>query len=161
MLTEYFHRPNLTEKAFQNGWYLTGDLGYIAEGELYVTGRRKEIIIVGGKNIYPQDLEELVGEVPGVHPGRVVVFGIFNEEIGTEEVVVVAEADTPDAQERKRIEGKIRACVNQGADVAVRYIKVVDRGWLVKTSSGKMGRNLNREKYLAEGKPESTAHLRR
>ena len=79
MLTGYYHRPDATAKAFHDGWYLTGDLGYMADGEVYVTGRKKDLIIVGGKNIYPQDLEALAGEVEGVHPGRVVAFGVFNE----------------------------------------------------------------------------------
>ena len=63
---------------------------------MYVTGRKKDLIIVGGKNVHPQDLETLASEVPGVHPGRVVAFGVFDDELGTEDVVVVAEADTDD-----------------------------------------------------------------
>src|SRR6266498_1757110 len=59
MLTGYFNRPDLTEKAFRDGWYLTGDYGYISNGEVFVSGRKKDMIIVGGKNIYPQDLESL------------------------------------------------------------------------------------------------------
>jgi len=62
MLSEYYQRPDATAKVFHNGWYLTGDLGYMAKGEVYVTGRKKDLIIVGGKNIYPQDLESLAGE---------------------------------------------------------------------------------------------------
>ncbi len=93
MLTGYYKRDDLTQQAFHDGWYLTGDLGYLADGEIYVTGRKKDIIIVGGKNIYPQDLENLASDVPGVHPGRVVAFGIENEETGTEDVVIVAELD--------------------------------------------------------------------
>ena len=57
MLTGYYHRDDLTQTVFHNGWYLTGDLGYMANGELYVTGRKKDLIIVGGKNVYPQDIE--------------------------------------------------------------------------------------------------------
>jgi acyl-CoA synthetase (AMP-forming)/AMP-acid ligase II len=150
MLTEYFNRSDLTEQAFHDGWYLTGDLGYLADGELYVTGRKKEMIIVGGKNIYPQDLEEVAAEVEGVHPGRVVALGVFNEDAGTEDIAVVAEADVEDPDERKRIAKDIRIKVNQGSDVALRYVEVVDRMWLLKTSSGKVARNANREKYLEE-----------
>jgi len=148
MLTGYYHRDDLTEKAFHEGWYLTGDLGYLADGELYVTGRQKELIIVGGKNIYPQDLEELAREVPGVHPGRVVAFGIFNESIGTEEVAIVAETDVMDEEDRRLIRASIRDKINSGSDVIVRYVEVVDRQWLIKTSSGKISRKANREKYL-------------
>lgn len=149
MLSGYFNRMDLTEEAFHDGWHLTGDLGYLAEGQLYVSGRKKEMIIVGGKNIYPQDLEEIAAEVEGVHPGRVVAFGIFNEQSGTEDVVVVAETDDEDEDERRRIAAEIRLQVNKGTDIALRYVQVVDRMWLLKTSSGKIARNANREKYIA------------
>ena len=150
MLTGYFNRDDLTAKAFHDGWYLTGDLGYLADGEVYVTGRKKDLIIVGGKNVYPQDLEELASQVAGVHPGRVVAFGVFNEQAGTEDVVVVAEADTDDPAERRRIADDIRLRVTRGSDVALRFVQVVDPRWLHKTSSGKIARAANREKYLAE-----------
>jgi fatty-acyl-CoA synthase len=152
MLTGYYHRPDVTAGAFNKGWYLTGDLGYIADGELYVTGRKKDLIIVGGKNIYPQDLERLAGEVEGVHPGRVAAFGVFNDQIGTEEVVVIAEADL-DANsqvERDHIAAQVRQKVTRGSDITLRYVQIVDRNWLVKTSSGKVARSANRDKYLAE-----------
>lgn len=154
MLTGYFNRKGLTEKAFHDGWYLTGDLGYLADGELYVTGRKKEMIIVGGKNIYPQDLEEVAAEVEGVHPGRVVAFGLFNEDAGTEDVVVVAETDIVEPEQRRRIAMDIRKRVNQGSDIALRYVEVVDRMWLLKTSSGKVARSANREKYVEQFRPE-------
>jgi fatty-acyl-CoA synthase len=150
MLTGYFNRPDLTESAFHDGWYLTGDLGYVARGEVYITGRKKDLIIVGGKNVYPQDLEELASQVPGVHPGRVVAFGVFSEESGTEDVVVVAEADTEDASQRRRIADEIRRRVTRSSDVALRFVKIVDPHWLLKTSSGKVARAANREKYLKE-----------
>jgi acyl-CoA synthetase (AMP-forming)/AMP-acid ligase II len=150
MLSGYYNRPDLTEAAFQDGWYLTGDLGYQADGELYITGRKKDLIIVGGKNIYPQDLERLAGEVPGVHPGRVVSFGVFNERIGTEEVVIVAELDEEDPVARQAIADDVRTRVTRGSDIALRYVHAVDRGWLLKTSSGKIARGANRQKFLEE-----------
>lgn len=149
MLSSYFKRTELTKEAFHDGWYLTGDLGYLADGQLYVSGRKKELIIVGGKNVYPQDLEVIAAEVEGVHPGRVVAFGIFNERSGTEDVVVVAETEAEDEDERQRIAAEIRLQVNKGTDIALRYVQVVDRMWLLKTSSGKVARNANRENYLA------------
>jgi acyl-CoA synthetase (AMP-forming)/AMP-acid ligase II len=154
MLSGYYHRPDLTEKAFRDGWYLTGDLGYLAEGELFVTGRMKDLIIVGGKNVYPQDLERLAGEVGGVYPGRVVAFGVFSEVTGTEEVVVIAEVDydfNPTLKEDSIVEeiaAQIREQVTRGSDVALRYVHVVPRNWLIKTSSGKISRSANRQKYL-------------
>jgi acyl-CoA synthetase (AMP-forming)/AMP-acid ligase II len=148
MLTGYYRRPDLTEQAFLDGWYLTGDLGYLTGGELYVTGRKKDLIIVGGKNIYPQDLERLASEVEGVHPGRMVAFGVFNEQAGTEDVVIVAEVDVEDLAERERIAEAVRSRVTQGSDISVRHVAIVERGWLLKTSSGKVARRANREKYL-------------
>ncbi len=77
MLSGYYHRDDATQKAIRDGWYFTGDYGYMVGGEVYVCGRKKELIIVGGKNIYPMDLEELAMTVRGVHPGRVSAFGYF------------------------------------------------------------------------------------
>ncbi len=156
LLTGYFHRDDATAQAFHAGWYLTGDLGYIADGEVYVSGRRKDLIIVGGKNVHPQDLELLAAEVPGVHPGRVVAFGVFDAEAGTEEVVVVAEVDDLDLadgaeaeQARNALSDAVRQYINRGSDVAVRQVVLVGPRWVLKTSSGKVARAANREKYLA------------
>jgi acyl-CoA synthetase (AMP-forming)/AMP-acid ligase II len=153
MLSGYFRRPDLTEKAFLDGWYLSGDLGYLAGGELYITGRKKDLIIVGGKNIYPQDLERLASDVPGVHSGRAVAFGVFNPEMGTEEVVMLVESDDDDPAIHQAIAEQIRLRVTRGSDVVLRIVQVVERGWLLKTSSGKIARSANREKYLNEKAP--------
>ncbi len=150
MLTGYYQRPDITQKSMLDGWFLTGDLGYMTGGEVYITGRKKDLIIVGGKNVYPQDLERLAGETPSVHPGRVVAFGVFNEEAGTEDVVIVAEVESDDDSEKYKIGDEIRRRVTQGSDIALRYVHIVERNWLIKTSSGKIARLANREKYLAE-----------
>jgi len=150
MLSGYFHRDDATKKAFHDGWYLTGDLGYLADGELFITGRKKDLIIVGGKNIYPQDLELLAYEVPGVHAGRASAFGIFNPASGTEDVVLVAEVESDDLAERQRIADGIRQAVTRGSAVALRYVHLVRAPWLVKTSSGKTARSANRDKFLKE-----------
>jgi fatty-acyl-CoA synthase len=155
MLTEYYRRPDATGTSFHDGWFLTGDLGYMAGGEVYVTGRKKDLIIVGGKNVYPQDLEALGSEVVGIHPGRVVAFGVMNEESGTEEVVLVAELEENPSPEgistrADELAEEIRQRVSRGSDIVLRSVKVVERGWLLKTSSGKIARSANRDKYLAE-----------
>jgi len=150
MLTGYYHRQDATQKAFINAWYLTGDFGYLVEGELYITGRKKDLIIVGGKNIYPQDLEQLAYEVSGVHAGRASAFGVFNDMTGTEDVVLVAEVETNDLAERRKITENLRIAVTRGSAVALRYVHLVDTQWLVKTSSGKTARSANREKFLDE-----------
>ncbi len=150
MLTGFYHRDDLTKQAFIDGWYLTGDFGYVADGELYVTGRKKDLIIVGGKNIYPADLEHLAMEVKGVHPGRVVAFGVYNEESGTEEVVIVSEVDVQDPAEHERIANEIRKTVTKGSAVALRHVHLVPSKWILKTSSGKTARLANKDKYLKE-----------
>jgi acyl-CoA synthetase (AMP-forming)/AMP-acid ligase II len=151
MLTSYYNRPDVTNKAFlDDGWYMTGDYGYIYNGEAFIAGRKKDLIIVGGKNIYPQDLELLAYEVSGVHAGRASAFGVFNETTGTEDVVMVAEVDVDDPIERQKIADGIRATVTRGSAVALRYVHLVRHPWLVKTSSGKTARSANREKFLKE-----------
>jgi fatty-acyl-CoA synthase len=150
MLTGYFNRPDLTEKAFRDGWYLTGDYGYISKREVFVSGRKKDMIIVGGKNIYPQDLEALTYEVSGVHAGRSVAFGMFDEMQGTEDVVVIAEVDSEDETEQQKIADAIRLHVTRNSAIALRYVKVVGPKWILKTSSGKTARSANKEKFLLE-----------
>ncbi len=150
MLTGYYNRPDLTQKALMDGWYLTGDLGYLVNDELFITGRKKDLIIVGGKNIYPQDVERLAGEVDGVHPGRVVAFGIFNQGTGTEDVFVIAESKLRREEDRYKIADEIRSFVTKNSDIALRYVNIVEPGWLLKTSSGKIARLANKNKYLEE-----------
>jgi fatty-acyl-CoA synthase len=150
LFKEYYNRPETTQKAFGNNWYYTGDLGFIANGELFVTGRKKDMIIVGGKNIYPQDLETLIFEVDGVHPGRAVTFGNFNPKTGTEDVVVVVESDSLNSETTERLANSIRTYVTQNSAIALRFVHVVPPKWIIKTSSGKPARNANRDKYLAE-----------
>ena len=150
MLTGYFHRPDLTEQVLRDGWYLTGDYGYISNGEVFVSGRKKDMIIVGGKNIYPQDLEALTYEVPGVHAGRSVAFGMFDETQGTEEVVIIAEGDSEVPDEQQKIADAIRLHVTKNSAIALRHVKVVGPKWILKTSSGKTARTANKEKFLRE-----------
>ena len=150
MLTEYFNRPEITKESIQDGWFLTGDFGYLSKGEIFVTGRKKDMIIVGGKNIYPRDVEELIYELPGVHPGRAVVFGYFNERAGTEDVVIVVESDATDVDEKNELADTIRKYVTKNSPIALRFVQVVGSMWIIKTSSGKIARNANKEKYLSE-----------
>jgi fatty-acyl-CoA synthase len=150
MLTGYYRRPEETGKAMDQGWYYTGDLGYIADGELYITGRQKDLIIVGGKNIYPQDIENILNDIPGVHPGRTVAFGVLNESLGTEDIAVICEVETEDPDEYANITREIRTRIAQTTDVMAHYVHLVGPMWLLKTSSGKIARAANREKFLKE-----------
>jgi acyl-CoA synthetase (AMP-forming)/AMP-acid ligase II len=150
MLDGYYNRPDATGEALRDGWLQTGDYGYISLGEVFVSGRKKDVIIVGGKNVYAQDIEALASEVDGVHPGRVVAFGQFREEQGTEEVVLVVEADLRSTEDREQLAANVRKYVTQNSDIALRRVAVVDDRWIVKTSSGKTARGANKEKFLLQ-----------
>lgn len=156
MLTEYYHRPDL--QPFSDGWYRTGDMGYIADGEVYIVGRSKDLIINAGKNVYPQDIEALVNTVPGVHAGRAVAFGVFDEREGTELIGVVAEIDATDPIEHKRIAQAIRQAAVKHSQITITYVHLVDDRWLIKTSSGKIARAANRDKWLAETTRPAEVH---
>jgi len=149
LLTGYYRRADL-QPFTTGGWYLTGDLGYVAAGELYVVGRRKDLIINAGKNIYPADIEAIVNTIQGVHAGRAVVFGVVDEREGTELVAVVAEVGTADVAERQTIARAIRQEVARQTTVTVSFVHLVGPRWLLKTSSGKLARAANRDKWLQE-----------
>jgi fatty-acyl-CoA synthase len=150
MLSGYYRREDETAKALDGAWYYTGDLGYIADGELYITGRQKDLIIVGGKNIYPQDIENILNDIPGVHPGRAVAFGVFNESLGTEDLAVLAEVETDDPADHKEITREIRTRIAQSTDTMAKFVHLVEPMWLLKTSSGKIARRANRDKFLKD-----------
>ncbi len=149
MLSGYYKRPDLTEQAMTgDGWYLTGDMGYLAEGELFITGRKKDLIIVGGKNVYPQDLEAIANHTAGLRPGRAVAFGVLDERLGSEKVVMVCETEA--GADQGIIEKDLRSKVVQETEVTLGDLRFVQKGWVIKTSSGKHARKDSREKYLAE-----------
>jgi fatty-acyl-CoA synthase len=148
MFGGYYRQPEIAP--FVDDWYYTGDMGYMAAGELYITGRKKDLIIVGGKNIYPQDIENLLNDIAGLHPGRAAAFGVPNPQTGTEDIAVAAEVETDDMDARADIMREIRSRVAQTLDVAVRYVHLVDAKWLIKTSSGKVARAANRDKFIRE-----------
>jgi acyl-CoA synthetase (AMP-forming)/AMP-acid ligase II len=149
LLTGYYRRPDLIPLN-EEGWFLTGDMGYLASGELYIAGRRKDLIINAGKNIYPADIEAVVNGVDGVKAGRAVVFGVPDEREGTELVAVVAEVGPEDEDARRAIGRAIRQEVAHQTMVTVSYVYLVGPKWLLKTSSGKIARGANREKWFRE-----------
>ncbi len=150
MLDGYYNRDEVTRESFINGWFKTGDFGYIADSEIYISGRKKDLIIVGGKNIYPKDLETIAMEINGVHPGRVVAFGVYNELKGTEDVVIIAEIEDEFMDKKELISDDIRKRVTRESAIALRNILLVDKKWMIKTSSGKIARALNKKKYIKD-----------
>lgn len=132
-----------------DGRFLTGDVGYLADGQLYVIARKKDTIIVAGKNVFPEDIEAAVSDVSGLIPGRVVALGIPDTALGTERIVVVAETVAGDEVVRQRICADIRRLAGEVADVSIDDVCLVEPRWLHKSSSGKLARAENRRRYLA------------
>jgi len=147
MFDGYRNLPEKTNEVLKENWYFSGDYGFRHGGEYYVIGRKKDIIIVAGHNIAPEDVEDAVNEVPGVIPGRIVAFGVEDPEAGTEQVRVVAEtAET--AEDGLRAVRRAIAEAGIRINVAIARVYLVPPRWLIKSSSGKLSRNLNRQRVL-------------
>jgi len=139
----YYRRPELDAVTFRGGWLRTGDLGYLADGDLVVCGRMKDVIIVGGRNVFPEDVERAVAEVDGVRAGNVIAFGVERRH-GREGIVVVAETRDVDVLTvREAVANRVRDAVGLPTEVVL-----VAPGTLPKTSSGKLQRSLCRNRYL-------------
>jgi acyl-CoA synthetase (AMP-forming)/AMP-acid ligase II len=146
----YRNQPEKTAEVLKDGWYYSGDYGAAHQGEFYILGRKKDIIIVAGKNIAPEDVEDTVNDVPGVIPGRVVAFGMEDPAAGTEQVCVIAETEETEDAGLKRIRrAVIEAAI--GIDVALFRVYLVPPRWLIKSSSGKLSRKANRERVMETG----------
>ncbi|MBA3519148.1 MAG: AMP-binding protein [Rhizobiales bacterium] len=143
----YYANPEMTQNKFKDGWYHTGDLGFVHNGELYVTGRSDDLIIIRGRNIYAHDLEALVSEVENVKRGRTVAFGIFDDVLGTEKLIIAAELNHPNLPlPASRL---IRSRVLEVYGVSPADIVVTGPDTLIKTTSGKMSRSENQKRYVA------------
>ncbi len=142
----YYKRPDATAALFRDGWLCTGDLAYTVDGELVLCGRIKDVIIVGGRNVFPEDIERACGTLLGVRAGNVIAFGVEGYK-GKESVVVVAEVRTDDPpQVREALHHRtLEVC-----GLPPRDVMLVKPGTLPKTSSGKLQRAKCRELYLDE-----------
>lgn len=161
----YFNNPEATNALFDGSWLQTGDLGYWLDGNLFITGRHKDVIIAGGRNIYPQEVEEAVAEVAGVRRGCVAAFGSFDASIGTERLVIVAESRERDPGARASIEGDVGRKIVDLIGVPPDTVVLVPPGTIPKTSSGKIRRSATRELYeegrLLQGRVGATVQWAR
>ena len=145
MLDSYHNNWEETQRAMLDGWFRTGDLGFFHEGELYVTGRSKEMLIIGGENIYPQDIEAILNGKDYLIPGRNVAFGVENAKTGTERLVILAEARA----EHLHIDLlPLRTEIMSALGVSVSRIALLPHRTLLKGTAGKISRYLNKQAYL-------------
>lgn len=144
----YYNDAESTHRSLVDGWYRTGDLGYRVGEELYVVGRLKDVMIIAGVNVFPQDIEDLVSQVDGVQPGRVSVFAAFDDRTQTEHVVVLAESDDYGSDVGRQLVRNIRQRILAAFQIGHFDVSLVPRGWLVKSTSGKMARAANHDKWM-------------
>jgi len=148
LMQGYFQDPKATQAVLRAGWLWTGDLGFVDEGGLYLTGRAKDLIIVRGKNHYAEDVERVAEHVEGTRAGGVVAFAVYDEEKASDLVVLVCETKLTDEAAREMVVAAVSERVSLECGLTVDEVVLVPPGTLPKTSSGKRQRSLCRQRYL-------------
>ncbi len=144
----YFRNPEQTLLLFDGDWLETGDLAYMSAGDIYLTGRSKEIIIRAGRNIYPYELEQAIGEIEGIRKGCVAVFGSLDKSSGTERIVVLAETRETDPEQREQLHTQVDAvAASLLLGSSPDEIMLLPPHSVLKTSSGKIRRTACRDLY--------------
>ncbi len=143
----YFQKPDESARVLRDGWLDTGDLGYWHHGELVITGRAKDLIIVNGRNIWPQDIEWAVESLPQIRRGDACAFSV--DGAGAESVVVVVEAHPTEQTEREALLGDIKQAVKDAIGVDGRVVLIKRQPGLPRTSSGKLSRTHAKSKFVA------------
>jgi 1-acyl-sn-glycerol-3-phosphate acyltransferase len=146
----YFGNPDATRAALHDGWMDSGDLGYRVDGELFVTGRVKDIIIQAGRNICAQEVEEAAGVVPGIRKGCVAAFGVHDPALGTERLVVVAETRERDRTRWGALRAAVQECVTAAIGTPPDVVVIARPGTVLKTPSGKIRHSAIRDAYVGE-----------
>jgi fatty-acyl-CoA synthase len=157
MFEGYRNYPEKTGEVLRNGWYYSGDYGFKTDDEYYIVGRKKDVIIIAGNNIYPEDVEAALGSVDGIIPGRVIAFGEEDENRGTECLAVMAETSATDERLLHQLRMKL---IQAGMDIDVSISKVylVPPRFLIKSSAGKPSRGANRERLRLLSTTSSPNH---
>jgi 1-acyl-sn-glycerol-3-phosphate acyltransferase len=157
----YHRNVALTRAVVRAGWMDSGDLGYLAGGELHVTGRSKDIIIKAGRNLYPQEIEDLVGGVTGIRRGCVAAFGVPDPGTGTERLVILAETRAHEAEAREGMRAAVIDRVVDAIGLPPDTVVIAAPGAVLKTSSGKIRRSATRDAFLAGTLGRAHPSLRR
>ena len=147
-MSGYYHNQEATARVMSpDGWIDSGDLAYRSGAELFITGRVKDVIMKGGRNLVAQEVEEVVGSIDGIRKGCVAAFGVADETTGTERVVVLAESRAESASEHERLEREAIATVAAQVGVPPDVVRIVPPGTVPKTPSGKIRRAAARDAY--------------
>lgn len=145
----YYNNPEATQAIYHDGWWDSGDLAYMAEGEVYITGRRKDLIVKAGRNLYPAEIEEIVGNIKGVRQGCVTAFGIHDTQRGTEQLIIVAETQEKNTTKREQIVADINEAISVALDIVPDHVCLVAPHMVPKTSSGKLQRAACHSLYVS------------
>lgn len=156
----YFHNPTASQQLFDGAWLRSGDLAYRAGGDIFVTGRAKDIIIRAGRNLYPHEIEEVVATVPGIRKGCVAVFGSADRATGTDRLVVLAETRETRTAVRERLQREIQAQILALLGEPADDIVLAPPQTILKTSSGKIRRAATRDLYTRGGSDDGGPHRR-
>lgn len=140
----YYEDTEATERTFGNGWLKTGDYGYLVDGNVFITGRKKDLIIINGRNYDPQRLEWIVDDLPEVRKGSTVAFS--RPGSGSEELVIAIESRAADKQALIEL---VKQKINENMQLTPADVFIAPVGSLPKTSSGKLQRAKTRQQYLA------------
>ena len=141
LMRGYFGNAQATEKTLRGGWLHTGDLGFLRDGELYITGRIKDLIITYGRNFYPHDIERIAEQVTGVRNGCVAAFAVHNEQESTDEIAVVAETRATERAALIAMRREIRKRLINAIECNPKFVHLVPPREVPKTTSGKLRRN--------------------
>ena len=143
----YYRNPEQTQKLFDGDWLESGDLAYIADDDLFISGRIKDLIIRAGRNIYPPELEEAVGNIDGIRNGCVAAFAAKDQRLATERLVVLAESRETDESIKLTLQDQIRSLSSDLIGLPPDEIIIAAPHTVLKTSSGKVRRSACRELY--------------
>ncbi|MDQ2993374.1 MAG: AMP-binding protein [Pseudomonadota bacterium] len=143
----YHQNLAATHQAYHDGWWATGDYAYCADGDLFITGREKDLIIKAGRNLYPQEIEEIVEHISGIRKGRVIAFGSQDQRTGTEKLIIVAESHEHAKEQQQRLQALIVERVASILGLPPDEVIIASPDTITKTSSGKLQRNACKKAY--------------
>jgi fatty-acyl-CoA synthase len=153
LFKEYNKEPERTQSRLKEGVYFSNDLGFRHEGRIFVLGRKDDVIIINGRNLFAHEIEAALCRVIGLRPGRVVAVGVQNERTGSNDLIILAERDPHSAREEEVIRAEVVTLVYSIFTVQPKDVAIQRPGSLIKTTSGKISRSLNLTRYIGGQRP--------